>query len=82
MSVNFSEELSKDFSQLLDESDDYDVVIQAGEEPDFKEFNAHSNVLRSRSSYFKRALSNNWAKRDNGVTIFKKPNVSPAVFLL
>ncbi|CAG8618054.1 11454_t:CDS:2, partial [Dentiscutata heterogama] len=82
MSINFFDDLSKDFSQLLDESDDYDVVIQAGEEPDFREFNVHSNVLRARSPYFKVALSDKWAKRKRGATIFKKPNISPAVFLL
>ncbi|CAG8698463.1 16327_t:CDS:2, partial [Dentiscutata heterogama] len=59
--------LSKDFSQLLAESDDYDVVIRAGEEPDVKEFNAHSNVLHARSPYFKVALSNKWANRNNGI---------------
>ncbi|CAG8754207.1 8271_t:CDS:2 [Cetraspora pellucida] len=78
--VKLFEDLSKDFSQLLDASDDYDVVIQAGEISDFKEFKAHSNVLRARSPYFKAALSNQWANPQSGVTIFKKSNISSDVF--
>ncbi|CAG8440133.1 5900_t:CDS:2 [Cetraspora pellucida] len=80
--AKFYEDLSNDFSQFLDESDDYDVVIQAGEKSDFKEFNVHSNILRARSPYFKTALSSRWAIRKDGVIVFKKPNISPVVFFL
>ncbi|CAG8823121.1 32132_t:CDS:2, partial [Racocetra persica] len=80
--ATFYEDLSNDFSQFLEESEDYDVVIQVGEKSDFKEFNAHSNILRARSPYFKTALSSRWATHKDGVITFKKPNIKPVVFLL
>ncbi|RIB11508.1 hypothetical protein C2G38_2250115 [Gigaspora rosea] len=81
--TNFFEDLSKDFSQLL-ESDDYDIIIHSGDKSNFKEFKVHSNIIRARSPYFKTALSNsnNWINDTNGFIIFKKPNISPAIFLL
>ncbi|CAI2201949.1 13243_t:CDS:2, partial [Funneliformis geosporum] len=43
-------------------------------------FNAHSNILRARSPYFKRALSQNWVTKKNDMNNFTKPNISPIVF--
>jgi hypothetical protein len=80
MSFEFYPGLSQNFSQLLDDSDDYNVIIKAGEDPNTKEFRAHSNILRSRSPYFKRALSQNWATKENNMINFTKPNISSAVF--
>jgi len=51
-----------------------------GEEPNIKEFRAHSNILRARSPYFKIALSSDWVKKENDVILFTKPNISPTVF--
>ncbi|GBB95119.1 hypothetical protein RclHR1_02480018 [Rhizophagus clarus] len=76
----FFTSLSKDFSILLDHSDDYNVIIRVGDEKNEKTFQAHSVILRARSPYFKRALSNDWARKEGGSTVFTKPNVSPAVF--
>ncbi|POG63230.1 hypothetical protein GLOIN_2v1784315 [Rhizophagus irregularis DAOM 181602=DAOM 197198] len=76
----FFTSLSKDFSVLLDHSDDYNVIIRVGDEKNEKTFQAHSVILRARSPYFKRALSNDWARKEDGSTVFTKPNVSPAVF--
>ena len=59
---------------------DYDVKIIIGEEPNIKEFKAHSVILSSRSTYFKTALSSRWARKENGIIIFNKPNISPLVF--
>ncbi|CAG8791011.1 29114_t:CDS:1, partial [Racocetra persica] len=67
----------KDFSNLLE---DFDIKIKAGEEPNVKEFEAHSSILSARSVYFKTALSSQWARRENGIIIFNKPNISPLVF--
>ncbi|CAG8818920.1 11603_t:CDS:2, partial [Dentiscutata erythropus] len=72
-------DLSNELSNIFEDSNDYDVVIQAGKEPDFKEFKAHSVILRARSPYFKVALSDKWVKNIN---YFPKPNISPAVFHL
>ncbi|CAG8481516.1 663_t:CDS:2 [Racocetra persica] len=74
--IKLFEDLSKDFSQLLDESDDFDVIIQVGEQSNFKEFNVYSNILCSRSPYFKIALSSERVNNKNGVITFKN-QISP-----
>ncbi|RIB24001.1 hypothetical protein C2G38_755924 [Gigaspora rosea] len=54
--------LSTDFRNLLDDEEDYNVIINVGNISNFKQFRAHSNVLRYRSLYFKNQLLN--AKKD------------------
>ncbi|CAG8535256.1 8293_t:CDS:2 [Ambispora leptoticha] len=81
MSPPFLTSLSNDFGHLLDEGDDYNVIVHAGEEPNDRTFLAHSVVLRARSPYFRRALSKEWARTEkNGMIVFKKPNISHSVF--
>jgi hypothetical protein len=72
--------LIKDLSLILDDADDYNVIIQAGENENTKEFRAHSVILRARSHYFKSALSSSWITKKNDMIIFNKPNISPNVF--
>ncbi|CAG8555898.1 11217_t:CDS:2, partial [Dentiscutata heterogama] len=72
--------LLKDISSLLESSENFDVKIKIGEEPNIKEFKAHSVILSARSAYFKTALSSQWARKENGIIIFDKPNISPSVF--
>ncbi|PKK69513.1 BTB-domain-containing protein [Rhizophagus irregularis] len=72
--------LSKDFSLIINGADDYDVIIQVGENQNTKEFRAHSVILRARSPYFKAALSANWITRKNNMIMFNKPNITPIVF--
>ncbi|KAG9294346.1 hypothetical protein G9A89_001851 [Geosiphon pyriformis] len=67
-------------SQLLEDSDEYNVIIEAGQPPNFQIFHSHSILLRARCPYFKIGLSSNWAKKEGETTIFKKPNISPKVF--
>jgi hypothetical protein len=76
----FHADLSKDLSLMLNNADDYNVVIQAGENKNVKEFRAHSNLLRARSPYFKSALSSNEVTKKNNMIEFKKPNINPIVF--
>ena len=78
--TEFFQNLSKDFSQLLENTDDYNVIIKVGENQNTKEFRAHSVILRARSSYFKGALSSNWITKQNNMIMFNKPNVTPNVF--
>lgn len=80
MSKEFYVTLSKDFHQLLDESDDYNVIIRVGEADNEKTFHAHSVILRARSPYFRTALANQWVRKEGDYTVFSKPNVSPVVF--
>ena len=72
--------LSRDLSNLLNNHDDYNVKIKVGKEPNIREFKLHSLILSSRSNYFKTALSSQWAREENGIIIFEKPNISPLVF--
>ncbi|GES77841.1 BTB/POZ protein [Rhizophagus clarus] len=74
-------EVIKDFERALEEEENCDVIIKAGEDSD--ELRAHSFVLRARCPYFKRALSDDWEEKDDdGNFIFKKPNIFPEVFQL
>ena len=81
--LKYISKLVNDFSNLLKESDHYDVEIKVGtdEQDHVKIFKAHSGILKTRCSYFKTALSNNWIKRsDNGIILFEKENISPKIF--
>ncbi|RIB27945.1 hypothetical protein C2G38_2137562 [Gigaspora rosea] len=78
--TKLSDELTKDLITLLEEDDEHNVTIEAGEEPNVKKFKAHYYILRMRSPYFRQALSSRWAKQENGIYIFKKPNISPETF--
>ena len=81
--LKYISKLVNDFSNLLKESDHYDVEIKVGTDvrDDVKTFKAHSDILKMRCSYFKAALSNNWVKRsDNGIILFEKENISPKIF--
>ncbi|RHZ84127.1 hypothetical protein Glove_85g114 [Diversispora epigaea] len=83
MQTKFYNSLSQSFSQLLEDSDDYNVTIKVGENQNTQEFRAHSTILRARSPYFKSALSNQWANDEkDGMILFTKPNISPPVFAL
>src|SRR5438067_13300227 len=68
--LKYISKLVNDFSNLLKESDHYDIEIKVGtdEQDGVKTFKTHSGILKTRCSYFKTALSNNWVKRsDNGI---------------
>ncbi|RIA93817.1 BTB/POZ protein [Glomus cerebriforme] len=80
MTFEFYPALSQNFSQLLDDADDYNVIVKVGENSNTKEFHAHSIILRARSPYFKRALSQSWVTKKNDMINFTKPNISPIVF--
>ncbi|KAF0356609.1 kelch-like protein 17 [Gigaspora margarita] len=70
-------------NQMWSQSDsNSDVKIVAGSEPNIKEFSAHSSVLRSRSLYFQRALSERWKDKKHDIYIITKPNIHPNIFML
>ncbi len=80
MTSIFHSGLSKDLSLILNDADDYNVIIQVGENQNTKEFRAHSFILRARSPYFKSAFSSNWIIKKSNIIMFNKPNVTPIVF--
>lgn len=110
-STKLFDRLSMDLLKILENSQNYDVIIKiGGEYPDstssymfskkknkneeisyncfhendcckMEEFYVHSLLLSARSPYFRAALSNEWAKKDEkGIIVLKKPNISPKVF--
>jgi hypothetical protein len=80
MCTDFLPNLSKDLSLLLSENEDYNMIINVGEHPNVKQFKVHSIILRVRSSYFRAALSSEWAKVENNYITFNKPNINPKIF--
>ena len=72
--------LSKDLSLILNDSDDFNVIIQVGDNQNIKEFRTHSVILRARSPYFKSALSANWITKKDNMIMFNKPNINPTIF--
>ena len=79
--TSFLSKLFNDVSNLLKNSDDYNVLLEIGQTPNIRIFKAHSIILRTRCLYFKSALSNDWCKKDEQCNIiFKKPNILPNVF--
>ncbi|GES89061.1 BTB/POZ protein [Rhizophagus clarus] len=82
MAENFLLELSQDIGQLFSTKDNYDVIIQAGEGQNMKEFFAHSLILSARSTYFKTALSEEQTKKENGIINFDRQNVTQILKLL
>ena len=76
----FHSGLSKHLSLILNDADDFNVIIQVGENQNTKEFRAHSVLLRARSPYFKSAFSSNWITKKNDMIMFNKPNITPIVF--
>jgi len=76
MGFTFFQGLSQNFSQLLDNGDDYDTIIESNT----KKFRVHSIILKARSPYFKKVHLQNDIKRKDGMIIHDKPNISPTVF--
>ncbi|RGB35299.1 hypothetical protein C1646_814818 [Rhizophagus diaphanus] len=80
MSYNFESEVPEALGQLLEAETDYNVIIYIGEESNFKEFHAHSIILRCRSEYFNKIFSDENIEKRDGKYIIKKPNISPQAF--
>ncbi|RIB25590.1 hypothetical protein C2G38_2165487 [Gigaspora rosea] len=58
MTAKHLEKLSIDYLELLNDKEDFNVIINVGESANTKIFRAHSNVLRYRSLYFQDKLAN------------------------
>ncbi|RHZ67599.1 hypothetical protein Glove_300g3 [Diversispora epigaea] len=79
MTFKFFDKLSQDFSELLNDKKDYDVIIEVGKEGNKKSFTAHSVVLRYRSPYFGNELANVITDENHIKTVIK-PNISGQIF--
>ncbi|RHZ77641.1 hypothetical protein Glove_174g38 [Diversispora epigaea] len=76
MAFKFLEKLSQNFIELLNDKDDYNVIIKVKDEKPFK---AHSNVLKCRSPYFRKELEN-VPSNENYIKTIDKPNISEQIF--
>ncbi|KAF0424047.1 btb/poz domain-containing protein 19-like [Gigaspora margarita] len=80
MAKALSEDLAEDFKNLYETKERYDTIITVGKEPNVASIYAHSVILCTRSSYFRRALSDEWAKRKDGYFILSNPDISVLIF--
>ncbi|RHZ73653.1 hypothetical protein Glove_230g122 [Diversispora epigaea] len=78
MTLKFLEKLSQDFSEILNDKEECNVIIEVGQE-NKKIFTAHSAVLRYRSSYFNKELKNTVPNDDNN-KIIAIANISAQIF--
>jgi hypothetical protein len=72
MNIMSIEILLKDFQQMYEDSDNYDVVINVGRGENSKSFKAHSVILRARCPYFR--------KDKEMKTKYNLINISPEAF--
>ena len=75
MTVKFFEKLSNNYLELLDDKEDFNIIIKVGESSNTKIFQAHSAILRYRSLYFRNELANN-SKIKNDLKIIDLKNIS------
>ncbi|RHZ89477.1 hypothetical protein Glove_13g75 [Diversispora epigaea] len=69
MTFKFFDKLSQNFIELINDKDDYNVIIEI--ENKEKSFTAHSNILKYRSPYFRKELENIQPNENNIKTIIK-----------
>ncbi|RHZ43285.1 hypothetical protein Glove_811494g2 [Diversispora epigaea] len=77
MALKFFDKLSQNFIELLNDEDDYNVIIEVKNKE--KSFTAHSNILKYRSSYFRRELENIHPNENNIKTITES-SISAQIF--
>lgn len=80
-SIQITQEVLDDIAYALECDDQYDVIIRAGHEGDIADLQAHSFVLRARSSYFRRILKEPCPETDEcGRYIYQNSNIAPSAF--
>src|SRR5688572_14845120 len=56
MTFEYFQELANDYEELFETDEEYNVIMYVGENEDMEEIHAHSNILRTRSQYFRAAF--------------------------
>jgi hypothetical protein len=79
MSTRFFSNLSRNYIEILEDSEYYDVTIEVGEDSNVKIFRAHMNILCHRSPYLRRVLTSN-NKKSGNLYHMKLPNILPEIF--
>ncbi|RHZ86520.1 hypothetical protein Glove_50g95 [Diversispora epigaea] len=78
MALKFFDKLSQNFIELLNDKDDYNVIIEVKNME--KSFTAHSNILKHRSSYFRRKLENIPHPNENNIKTITESSISAQIF--
>ncbi|RIB11857.1 hypothetical protein C2G38_2042331 [Gigaspora rosea] len=58
MTTKIIEKLLNDYIELLNDEEDFNIIINVGKIPAVKTFKTHSVILRNRSLYFRNELAN------------------------
>ncbi|RIB28428.1 hypothetical protein C2G38_1492314 [Gigaspora rosea] len=69
MTLEFFKKLSNNYLELLDDEEDFNVIINVGESSNAKIFRAHSAILKYRSLYFRNELTNINRDKNNIKTV-------------
>ena len=80
MSVQFFPKLSRNYIEILDDDEYYDLTIEVGKDPDVKIFRTHMIILCYRSPFLRRTLASNKKNNDGGLIHIKLPNISSEIF--
>ena len=76
MATNFFINLSKNYIEILDDDEYYDITIEVGKDPNVTIFRAHMIILCYRSPFLRRTLASN----NNVLAHIKFSNISPEIF--
>ncbi|RHZ81566.1 hypothetical protein Glove_117g105 [Diversispora epigaea] len=77
MALKFFDKLSQNLIEILNDKVDYNVIIEVKNEE--RSFTAHANILKYRSSYFRRKLENIHPNENNVKTITES-SISAQIF--
>ncbi|EXX56546.1 uncharacterized protein OCT59_029149 [Rhizophagus irregularis] len=80
MSKQFFPNLSRNYIEILEDDEYYDITIEVGEDPNVKIFRAHMIILCYRSPFLRRTLISSRNNNNNTVAHIKLPNISPEIF--
>ena len=80
METNFFIRLSKNYIEILNDDEYYDITIEAGNGPNVKIFRAHMNILCYRSSFLRRTLASSKKDNNGALAHIKFSNISLEIF--
>ncbi|RHZ89546.1 hypothetical protein Glove_13g254 [Diversispora epigaea] len=80
MVLNFYENLSSDFIELLENGNEHNLIIEVGESSIKQPFKVHSTVLCCRCPYLYDEFKNSTISNDDNIRIIQKPQLTAKIF--
>ena len=80
MLKQFFTRLCKNYIEVLEDDEYYDITIEVGEDPNVKIFRAHMIILCYRSPFLRRTLASNERNNDGALAHIKLSNILPEIF--